>query len=166
MKTLFAVMGILACCAFVPEADAQSCRPAVLSYIVRDAKGKNLSEAELQAVHKQMRGQPADGVDAIALAADGSLVGYSAKETKTEFAAITYADAAECKLKIGEFTLGYAGKTMRLIVNLDIDRRTYVIDSLPFRNGTFKLDQKGLSSEAYYDQIVPAKRWKKISGKP
>jgi hypothetical protein len=145
-------------------ASGQSCRPAVLDYIVRDAKGRNLSEVELHAVVRKMP-RPAQGVETVAFAADGTLVGYSAKETSSKLFAIYYADAASCHIKVGEITLTNAGRTMRLIFDLDIDRRTYVIDSLPFQTGTFRLDQTGLS-DANSDRVIPAAKWKKVGRKP
>src|SRR5215217_7331756 len=54
------------------EAYGQSCRPAVLKYIVRDGKGENLSEAELESVRKQMA-QPAVEVSMVSLAGDGEV---------------------------------------------------------------------------------------------
>jgi hypothetical protein len=165
MKTIVSLLMIFAGFSLLNEAAAQSCRPAVLDYLVRDAKGKNLTEAELQKVYKTMT-PAADGVTMVGFAADGTLVGYSAKETRSKLAAINYANAAECRIKVTEFTIKHAGKTMHLVFDLDIDRRAYVIDSLPFQNGTFRLDQTGLSDDRYYDHIVPAKSWKKIRSKP
>ena len=149
------------------EAYGQSCRPAVLKYIVRDEKGKNLSEAELESVRKQMA-QPAGEVSMVSLAEDGEIYSeYSAeaKEAKTKLPALYYADAKSCELDVKEVTLQHAGKTMRLIFKLNIYRRAIVIDSLPFQQGTFDLDQKDISEEDS-SRVIPAKRWKKISDNP
>lgn len=145
----------------------QSCRPAVLEYIVRDRKGRNLSEAALEAVRKQMA-QPAGEVSLVSLAADGEIISeYSAeaKEAKTRLPALSYVDARSCELDVKEVTLRHAGKTMRLIFNLHINRRALVIDSLPFQQGTFELEQKGISEEDN-SRVIPAKRWKKVTGNP
>lgn len=145
----------------------QSCRPAVLQYIVRDEKGKNLSEAALEAVRKQMA-QPAGEVSLVSLAGDGKIYSeYSAeaKEAKTKLPALYYADAKSCELDVKEVTLQRAGKTMRLIFNLHIYRRAFVIDSLPFRQGTFELDREDISEEDS-SRVIPAKRWKKVSDNP
>jgi hypothetical protein len=75
-------------------------------------------------------------------------------------AAIFFVDAATCRIKVGEVVLTRGRETMRLLFNLDIDRRAYTIDSLPFRSGTFRLDQKGLTDTDQND-IVPASRWKR-----
>ena len=149
------------------EAHGQSCRPAVLEYTVRDEKGKYLSEAELESVRKRMA-QPAGGVSTVSFAGDGEVISeYSAeaKEAKTKSPALYYADAKSCELDVKEVTLRHAGKTMRLIFNLHIYRRAFVIDSIPFKQGTFELDQKGIS-EADSSRVIPAKRWKKISDNP
>lgn len=170
MKTLILVLLALTSFTSINQAYGQSCRPAVLKYVVRDEKGKYLSMTELEAVYKQM--PPAQsvnsvtrGVSTVRLTKKGTLVGYSTEATKTELPAIYYAEAGECRLKISEFTLEHAARKMHLIFDLDIDRRTFAIDSLPFQNGTFKLDQTGLSN-AYYEKIVSARRWKKVSSEP
>ena len=141
--------------------------PAVLKYIVRDEKGKNLSEAELESVRKQMA-QPAGEVSMVSLAEDGKIYSeYSAeaKEAKTRLPALYYVDAKSCELDVKEVTLPHAGKTMRLIFNLNIYRRAFVIDSLPFQQGAFELDQTDISEEDS-SRVIPAKRWKKISDNP
>ncbi|MBC7901289.1 MAG: hypothetical protein H7070_14690 [Saprospiraceae bacterium] len=164
MKTLFLTFLMLGACALTNEAFGQSCRPAILGYFVRDAKGKNLSEEQLRAVSKEMS-QPAPEAVQVALAAKGILVGHSTKPTKMKLAALQLADAADCDLKVGEMTLQHNGMTMRLIFNLDIYRSAYYIDSLPFQNGTFELEKKGLP-ESSSDKIISAKVWKKIGNKP
>ena len=157
---------ILAAFASVNETYGQRCRPAILRYIVRDEKGRNLSEAELQAVHKQMS-QPANGVSTVSFTEDGNLVrDYTeAKDAKIKLSALYYVDIKTCELNVGEVTLQQAGKTMRLIFNMKISRRTFVVDSLPFQSGTFELDQKALS-KADPSQVIPAKEWKKINDNP
>jgi hypothetical protein len=52
-----------------------------------------------------------------------------------------------------------------LIFNVSINRRAFVIDSLPFQRGTFELKLNDLSQEDS-SRVIPAKRWKKISDKP
>jgi hypothetical protein len=157
MKTIISSLLILVSyCA----ASAQSCRPAELNYIVRDEQGNVMSDTTLRRVFKQVK-PPTSGVGSVAFADDGKLVGYSGKEPKRTLPAIYFADAAECKLKVGEVVLNNGGDTMRLLFNLDIDRRAYTIDSLPFRRGTFRLDQKGLA-DIDQDDLVPATRWRKI----
>ena len=90
------------------------------------------------------------------------MVQYDSREITRTLPVISFTDLAACVMPAREFTLKHAGRTMRLIFNLDVDQRAYVIDSLPFQNGTFQLDQKGLLN-TYRERIIPAKRWKKIS---
>ena len=126
-----------------------------------------MSEAALESVRKQMA-QPAGEVSIVSLAADGEIISqYSAeaKAAKTRLPALSYVDARSCELDVKEVTLRRAGRTMRLLFNLHLDRRALVIDSLPFRQGTFELDQKGLSEEDS-SRVIPAKRWKKVNGNP
>jgi hypothetical protein len=157
MKTIIScLLMLMSCCA----AYAQSCRPAELNYIVRDDQGNVMSETTLKRVFKEVK-PPTSGVGSVAFAEDGKLVGYSDKEPKRTVPAIYFADAAECKLKVGEVVLTNGGDTMRLVFDLDIDRRAYTIDSIPFRRGTFRLDQKGLADIDQND-LVPATRWKKV----
>jgi len=144
------------------EAFGQSCRPAVLGYFVRDAKGNYLTEQELKAISASM---PQLSVEQVAFAPDGTLVGYSTKKTKLQRAALSQANAASCQLKIGEMILRHNGMKMRLIFDLEINRRDYYFDSLRFQNGTFKLDQETLPASGS-DEVIPSKVWRKISNKP
>ena len=68
-----------------------------------------------------------------------------------------------CKLHLPEAVLEYHGKKMRLIFDADLEPRTLVIDSLPFQEGTFKLDLGGLKEDG---NVIVAGRWKKVVGKP
>ena len=158
MKTLLCLLLISASCIF---AQAQSCRPAELNYIVRDEKGKMMTEADTQKVFAQMP-KPAQGVHTLDVAADGTLVGYSARPAASKIAAIYYVDAKTCQLKIDEFTLKHAGRTMRLIFALDLERRSYTFDSVPFQTGTYRLDQTNLT-DTDNNSIIPATRWKKVT---
>ena len=51
---------------------------------------------------------------------------------------------------------------MRLIFDLDLERRSYTFDSVPFSNGTYRLDQTNLT-DTDNNQIIPANRWKKVT---
>jgi hypothetical protein len=164
MKKLLLTFLMLAACAWAGEAFGQSCRPAVLGYFVRDAKGKNLSEEQLRSISKQMS-PPVPEPAQVAVATDGTLVGYSTRPTKMKLAALHMSDSGDCQLSVGEMTLRHNGMSMRLIFNLQIYRRAYYIDSLRFQNGTFELDKQNLS-ESRSDEIISAKVWKKISNKP
>jgi hypothetical protein len=157
MRTL--ICGLLLFISF-GAVNAQSCRPAELNYIVRDESGNVMSETMLKRVFRQMK-PPTSGVGSVAFADDGKLVGYSGKEPKTIVPAIFFVDAAACKLKIADIVLTRDSETMRLVFDLDIDRRAYTIDSVPFRAGTYRLDQREIA-DIDQNSVVPASRWKKV----
>jgi hypothetical protein len=65
-------------------------------------------------------------------------------------------------------TLKYRGKTMRLIFDLEIPRvgASFEVDSLPFQEGTFKLDLGQRQYRPLSDwPFFPATAWKKISNR-
>jgi hypothetical protein len=157
MRILLPIVLLFVACI---DAAAQSCRPAELHYFVRDESGKQLSETRLKGVARRMP-RPAPTVSMLGLTDDDTLVGYSGKPAKTTRAALSYADAETCHIKVGGWTLSYGGKTMRLIFDLDFERRAFAIESLPFRAGTYHLDQKGLADTAN-NEIIPASRWKRV----
>jgi hypothetical protein len=72
-------------------------------------------------------------------------------------------NAGTCTLNLPRVELEYHGKKMTLIFNMIIERhqddRRLLIDSLPFRNGTFVMDLSGWSHVG--DKMIPATRWKK-----
>jgi len=157
MKVLISILllsGLAMCAA------AQSCRPAELHYFVRDSNGKFLTALQLATVAKAMSA-PVPDVTEMALAADGSLVGYSAKPTRSTRPALSFADAKTCRLKVDEWTLTYRGRTMHLIFDLDYERRAYTFDSIPFRTGAYRLDKSRLDDSAN-DQIISASSWKRV----
>jgi len=156
-------------CQSTKEAFGQSCRPAVVSYLVRDEKGKVLNETELGLISKEMTS--GWGIRKIAFSEDGkSLISeYSedAKRAVNQIPVLTVSNATKCELWVKEVTLKYGARTMRLVFNLHVYRRAIAIDSLPFADGTFQL---GLEkewpdkTEPYQgDSYIPAVRWKKVS---
>jgi hypothetical protein len=157
MRIVVLFVLVLAVCSF---ADGQSCRPAELNYIVRDETGKVLSERELKDIFKQMK-EGVTGVGSVSLTEEGTLVGYSGKEPKETLPVIYVVDAAACHIKVGEFTLQIGGHRMRLIFDLELDRRALTIDSLPFQAGTYRLDKRDLEN-GFAERIVPATRWKRV----
>ena len=161
MKKFTSTLLILLIYVSISEAFGQSCQPAELAVIVHDSNGKTLSAKELQAV-KVRSPEPAPSIASVDLAADGTLVGYSTKETKTKLPALYRSGNAKCLLNVGEMTLGYKGKTMRLIFNMEIDGSAYYIDSPKFLRGTFELDKASLL-QSDSNRIIPAKVWKKIN---
>ena len=76
---------------------------------------------------------------------------------------LEFANASTCTLSFPQVEIEYHGKKMTLIFNVDIERhqddRRKVVDSLPFRNGTYVLDLSGWSVSR--DKMIPASSWKK-----
>ena len=148
---------------------AQSCNPASVFYIVRDEQGKVVSAADLALIAAQLPktiGDATTGANEISLKADKSTYYWHEDadyDNGTKMPALLFANAATCTMHLGEATITYHGKTMRLIFNIDIDRtqddRQQVIDSLRLQNGTFRLDLKGLTRER--DKITPVSYWKR-----
>ncbi len=149
---------------------SQYCNPAAVSYIVRDEKGEVLSAAAVKSIADQLPkeiGNAGTAASEVSLAADRQTFYWEdtsdwAKGNKLP--ALSFSNAATCVMTLGEATLQYGGKKMRLIFNIDIvrrqDDRRPVIDSLRFREGTFKLDLNGWTHET--DKIIPASRWKRV----
>jgi hypothetical protein len=161
--------------AFYPSIEAacgQSCRPAVVGYIVRDEKGNVLNEAQLESVRKEMTSRW--DIRRMPFSEDGkTLIGeYSeeAKRAKILVPTLFVANASTCELGLEEVTLKYDGKTMRLRFKLWVYRRAIAVDSLPFEEGTFELemDKEWPDRKESYkgESYILAKRWKKISDKP
>jgi len=172
VKVLAAALLMPALCPSINEAFGQSCRPAVVSYLVRDEKGKVLNETELVLISKEMTSRW--GIRQIAFSEDGKSVisEYSedAKRAVNQVPVLTVSNATKCELWLKEVTLRYGARTMRLVSNLHVYRRAVAIDSLPFAEGTFQL---GLEkewpnqTEPYQgDSYIAAARWKKVNDKP
>lgn len=149
---------------------AQSCNPASVNYIVRDDKGKVVSRADLTAIYAQIPRQIGDATvmeSEVSFRADKRTYYWpeDADYSKgLKLPALLFANAATCTMHLSEVGLTYHGRTMRLIFDLDINRtqddRHQVIDSLPFQNGTFRLDLKGWSRSRA--TLIPARHWKVV----
>ena len=152
-------------------AQAQSCNPAVVHYIMHDEKGVVVKGADLESVHKQLPetiGNAQTSVGEVSLGSDGvtfywpESVEY-AKGKKVP--ALEFGNAQTCTLNLGQVDLSYRGKQMHLLFNIDIarfqDDRRPVIDSLPFREGTYRLDLTGWPHSR--EKLIPATRWKKVA---
>ena len=153
------------------SAFAQSCNPASVFYIVRDERGKVVSTADLASVAAQLPktiGDATTGANEISVKTD-KLTYYWHEdadfEKGTKMPALLFANATTCTMHLGEVTINYHGKTMRLIFNIDIDRsqddRQQVIDSVRLQDGTFRLDLKGWNRER--DKIIPARYWTQVT---
>jgi hypothetical protein len=152
------------------SAQAQSCNPAVVNYIVRDAKGVVVTGEELKSVHQQLPetiGNAQTSVGEVSFATDGVTFYWpeSVEYPKgKKVPALEFANARTCTLTLGQVDLSYRGKQMHLLFNIDIarsqDDRRPVIDSLPFREGTYRLDLTGWPHSS--EKLIPATRWKKV----
>jgi hypothetical protein len=149
---------------------AQYCNPAVVNYILRDENGKVLTETEIKTVYEQLPkaigdarlypGQVSFSEDERTFYLPESVDWQKGRKQPS----LEFVNAETCTMQLTEVTLIYHGKTMRLIFDINIARsqsdRRLVVDSLPFQEGTFGLDQTSWSGRR--DQIVPSERWKRI----
>jgi len=153
---------------------AQSCNPAVVNYILRDEKGKVLTETEVKTVYEQLPkaiGDASLDVGQVSFADDRKTFYWPESvdwPKGNKQPALEFANAGTCTMHLTEVTLTYHGKRMRLVFDLDIGRtqpdRRPVIDSLPFQEGSFALDLNGWSRDL--NKQIPATRWQKIKTKP
>ena len=148
------------------SANAQSCNPAAVSYIVRDEKGSVVGGEELKTLQlPKVIGNADTSVGEVSLAGDG-VTFYRPESVDWDkgkkVPALEFANAKTCTLNLPTVDLTYHGKTMHLIFNINIDRyqhdRRPVIDSLPFREGSFVLDLT--SWTCHDDKLIPATLWK------
>ena len=151
------------------SANAQSCNPAAVSYIVRDEKGSVIAGEELKALHQQLPktiGNADTFVGEVSFAGDQVTFYWPESvdfDKGNKLPALEFANAKTCTLDFPSVDLTYHGKKMRLIFNLTIDRsqhdRRPVIDSLPFQEGTFVLDLTSWPRNE--NKLIPATLWKK-----
>jgi hypothetical protein len=154
-------------------AQAQSCNPAAVHYIMRDEKGAVVKGEELKSVHQQLPetiGNAQTAVGEVSFAGDGVTFYWpeSVEYPKgNKVPVLEFANARTCTLNLGQVDLSYRGKQMHLLFNIDIarfqDDRRPVIDSLPFKEGSYRLDLTGWSHSR--EQLIPANRWKKVESK-
>jgi hypothetical protein len=162
---------IFVACVSTGSIYAQACEPASVDYIVRDERGKELGKSELNAVYERMSKLPREVGEVYvgtAILAKDRKTFYSpySEESKSgeEVPVITIFNMVSCRIKFADSTLEYHGKKMRLFFDVDSEQLVHhmVIDSLPFQEGTFKLDLSGLEQA---DRVIAATRWKRVSGK-
>ena len=150
-------------------ANAQSCNPAAVTYIVRDEKGTVIGGEELKTLQQQLPkviGNADIAVSEVSFASDG--VSFYRPESVDwdkgkKVSALELVNAKTCTLNLPTVDLTFHGKTMRLVFNINIERhqddRRPVVDSLPFTAGTFVLD---LTSWPHHeDKLIPATLWQK-----
>ena len=154
-------------------AQAQSCNPAVVHYIMRDEKGVVVKGEELKSVHQQLPetiGDAQTSVGEVSFGSDGVTFYWpeSVEYPKgNKVPVLEFANARTCTLNLSQVDLSYRGKQMHLLFNIDIarvqDDRRPVIDSLPFREGTYRLDLTGWPHSS--EKLIPATRWKEVRDK-
>lgn len=148
IRLLFGFLfSLLIVSAVLNPAQAQSCNPAVVSYLVRDEKGELMSAENLKTLAagflEEKVGNSLVYVDEVSFAEDGvtfywpeSVEWQKGKKSPS----LTFANAETCTMNLTQIVLVHNKKKMRLVFNVDIARaqkdRRPVIDSiaLPGRN--------------------------------
>jgi hypothetical protein len=165
----YVVLLALALLAFSNTARAQSCNPASVYYIVRDEKGQVLSEEQLTALSEKLPKEIGDArvsIGKVSFSPDKVTYYWPESvdfEKGAKVPALRFSNSGECMMHLGEVTLPYQSRNMRLVFNIDINRtqddRRQVIDSLRFQNGDFQLDLNNWNRAD--DKMIPATHWKK-----
>jgi hypothetical protein len=170
-----AALLIFVTCVATSSIYAQECHPAIVNYIVRDEKGKVLGKSDLNAVYERISKLPSEvgsvylGTAFLAKDRETFYSPYSEeRKNGEEVPVIAFGHSGPCQLKFADSTLEYHGKKMRLFFDVDIPSKEQpvydvVVDSLPFQEGTFKLDLSGLKQDDH--RVMAASRWKRVSGK-
>ena len=159
---------LLAFSSLLPEETlrAQRCPPVGIFYVVHDTDGATLDLAELSTVFEQSPPPGGDGsarLVSLRLAADGSYLPPGASGGPIPALLIMGKD--ECQLRLTEMTLVHRQRRMRLIFNVAQRWVTgaeatvrplkapyfMIVDSIPFREGTFELDLAGW--------LAPFEKW-------
>jgi hypothetical protein len=143
-------------------ASAQNCDKVRIDYVIRDSKGHIIDASTLK---------PSDFVEEKAdkyyerSTRQISFSGTGDVKSAATITSLHYENRDACTFKLDELTLRMGGKTMHLIFNLSLNsyhdsaHSQKVIDSLPFKQGTFRL-------EATSENNIPASSWKKVSNNP
>ena len=140
-------------------ADAQICGPAQINYVIRDGKGRIIDPRTLKPSNfvnekgEFWKREPGE-------------VGLHVPDKKDIKArSITYWGGASCVLKLDEVTIQIGKTKMRLLFDLSLNSYNdsahcrKVIDSLPFAQGTFRL-------EPTTENEIAATKWKKVVEAP
>lgn len=131
-------------------------------YIVRDSKGKIIDMSAPDA--PRMRDANGNWV-----APETFTFEFNLEATGRVKATALTSKGYKGRTKLDEITLKHRGKVMRLIFDLSVPTigPSFEVDSLPFQQGTFKLDTSLRENRRMSDwPFFPAKAWKKISSKP
>jgi hypothetical protein len=152
------------------SARAQSCNPAVVSLIVRDAKGEVLTESDLKLIASTMPKDIGDAtiwVGEVSIADDNKSF-YWPESTDwpkgKKLPSLNFSNERTCTMHLTEATLEFKGQKMRLVFNINIERATKdrrpVIDAPKFQNGNFQLDLTNWSHAEH--ELIKATYWKKL----
>jgi hypothetical protein len=147
-----------------PPTRAQSCKPTMLIYLVRDEKGKPVPPAAKE-ISYQPKAQYSDWWDD-----DGHEYLLTSEEMPQDVKSLKgrilklYTGASCFFRQPVTLQIDSKGKTMKLIFKplLDVKAESadYVVDSLPFQAGTFEIDLT--FRKRWPPQFYPASGWQKV----
>ena len=169
MSPLRLIIFLLLSVVLVDVANAQSCNPASVYYLVRDEKGHLLTSEQVKVLVEQLPKKIGDatvGDSEVSFKPD-KVTYYWPEDADwdkgSKVPALLLANAGECTMKLSEVTLTHNGKKMILVFNISIDRtqndRRQVVDSLNFQEGTFNLDLTKWDRSP--EKLIPATNWKR-----
>jgi hypothetical protein len=166
---LLAVLAGLAFTFAARRAEAQSCRPSQLFYVVRDERGRVMDPAGLQAPNFI---EDMIGVVKTARDSTGSMaveIGLDKEKTRSlllqkfgsEKVRALYEVRGSCRFsETINFKLTLHQKNMNLILKVR-GAGDFLVDSLPFQQGTFQIDLSNPPGRGFF----PATMWRKVSDK-
>ncbi|HET6762086.1 MAG TPA: hypothetical protein VFH27_00405 [Longimicrobiaceae bacterium] len=153
---------------------AQHCWPSAVVLVLRDARGRVVDPGRGYQI--SVAPQPSPKVDfRYAIRTLGSGWGERPPLAGDTVPAMTWAGAGACAIDITEVTIRRSdGRTMRLLPNVHVNTQrhpgqsTWVIDTPPFRAGTFRLALCTLpaANPSHRWAVVPATSWVRDSGLP
>ena len=158
-----AVLTLLMTALPVATVEAQRCPYTAAYYVVRGEDGVVLSEAELQIVYEASPKPTGDDLGVflgtLLQRADGTYAHPNFQREGTKVPVLDFHGRDECFVHLREVTLVYHQRRMRLIFDVEIAPVTFgeaadyqrrpklpsivVVESPPFREGTFRLDVAG-----------------------
>ena len=164
---LVAIGGLLIVIA--PQAvQGQICPGSKLTYIVRDTHGAAIDAASKDLQYDPDNGSPNRkwGVSARdVVATDRMQVPDSVKKLNGKMALLATEGMCTFKQPV-KLQLTFEGKTMNLTFLMpklgEYDSRDFLVDSLPFRQGTFEIELAVETTSSTRSRFYPASGWKKI----
>jgi hypothetical protein len=149
---------------------AQICPPVGLFYVVRGGDGRVLSEEDLAVISRQLPatiGAAKTMTSTISVGANGAYRLGRGNGTM-DVPVLVFINEYPCSMHLGDVTLMYQGKRMRLVFNIDFDQsrpaRYLFVDSPPFQEGTFELAVGPWPSVDF--TTITADHWRKVSPPP